>query len=272
MQQEQPNDNPPARQPLTVADLEGSVDHGGLHQFVTEAYKSATIEGQEIIQTPDGDLLEHVLMDEDYFVNNWLGQFALANVAGHCYFDHASWGAMTQQFTKGVIVVSAAREYLFAIPKFSQAILPDEAKHVMDELARRAGVAQLVPDENEKTKIINNFAVQAKYVGDVAQSQGHVTITDMIPAEFYATHDVSPLAMKQTIFIRDKYNPSEADLERVDVILKKWNMEKVVSPADRKFIQTVTQDNFIFDEGDDMVAPVVGQEKTDEVPFDPFAD
>lgn len=253
--------------------IKGDIQHGALHQFVTETYKSVELDGNEIIQTPDGQFLEYNLMEEDYFVENWLAQFAIGNVGGRSYFDNNGWAEMTQQFTKGIIVVDKEGDPVLVIPKFAQANLPSDAKDVLDRIAREAGVAQLVPDEGEKSRIINRFAEQTKFIGETANKHVAVTLTDMIPAEFYKRFGVNPTVMKQVIFIRDKYRVSDEEIEGIETILKRWDEEKIVSLKDRQYITGLTKGEFIFDESDHMVEPVVDRQndEVDEEPFDPFA-
>lgn len=252
------------------ADIAGDINHGALYQFITDTYKTVEIDGREIIQTPDGQFMEHVLMEQDYFVENWLSQFALATVGGKCYFDYSGWGEMTAQFTKGVIVVDQEGDVIAVIDKFAQANLPEDAKGVLDRVAREAGVANLVPDENEKSRIINTLAAQTKFIGDTADQKVAVTLTDMVPAHVYKRFGVNPLVMQQVIFIRDRFGAKEEDMERIEQVLTKWNEEHVASKQDREFIATVSKGNFIFDESGHLVDEVVGKEEADEEPFNPF--
>ncbi|QDJ97212.1 hypothetical protein D9_0150 [Aeromonas phage D9] len=256
-------------------ELEGIQDklsHGKLLDIGEGSFKIAEINGRDFIQTPDGEFLEHVVMEEKYFVENWLAQFALGWVGDKCYFDFNAWGKMTIGHTRGVIIVDEDGQYVLDIPKFSQAMLPAEAKAVLDQCATNAGVANLIPDESEKTRLINTLAEQAKMISEIAEGQDPLDITKIIPTEYFARHGLNNLVMYDTILIRDRYGvKNDDDVARIEKILTQWTTERKASKEDKAFIVEITKGDFIFDTEEDMVEQVSSNIVEDDTDFDPLA-
>lgn len=253
--------------------MEDDLDHGKLVELATKSIKIAELDGQELIQTPDGQFLEHLFMDEDYFVNNWLAQFALGTVGGRSYFDFEGWGNLTAMFTKSIVVVDAEKNPMLVIPKFSTAMIPEEGKAFLERFATEAGNAKNAVEESEKDRIIKEFAVKVKKIGEISDQVMPVGLTAMIPDHYYARFDVNPVVMQQVIYLRDVYKPEDKHLDRAETILKTWNKDKIVTQVDREFMYTLTNGDFIFDDGVNTVEQNVQGEQhvPEQEEFDPFA-
>ena len=263
-----------------IAKIQDQMSHGELIEFLTQAFNHAEIDGNVVLQTKEGEFLDYVLMEEQYFVDNWLTQFAIGFVGGKSYFDHESWYKLTIGFTKGVIVVDQSKSPVLIIRKFLEAVIPEEGIAVLERCAAAAGVAKVVADNAEKTKIINQLAEQIKYISEVADKHVSNSITDLIPDSYYQKHDIHPLTLQQVIYIRDRYKykgeqitPENPVLGRVEKILKDWNLHGIATAPDQAFIKELTNGEFFFDNGKDMVepkVPLLDDKGTDEM-NDPFS-
>lgn len=263
-----------------IAKIQDQMSHGDLIEFLTGSFNSAEIDGNIVLQTKDGEFLDYVLMDEQYFLDNWLVQFALGFVGGKSYFDHESWYKLTNGFIKGVIVVNETRTSALFIRKFLEAMIPEEGREVLEQVARAAGVAKVIMDNHEKTQIINQLAEQIKYISKVADEKASNSLSSLIPDEYYAKHGVHPLTLQQVIYIRDTYkhqgvaiDPGSELLTKVETILKRWNLEGMASPADKKFITELTNGDFIFDQSGNMLDQQIPRLKDspEEAINDPFS-
>lgn len=256
--------------------------HGKFIDFVTGAFKYVKIGEHEIIQTPDGALVEHVLMEEDYFVENWLTQFAIARVNGKNYFDLAGWSELTEGFTKGVIILNENKELVFIIRKFTDMSLNYHAKDYMNRACRAGTQAHSVPDEQSRDEIITKLSTNVKgllkdHVND------DTSITAMIPKQYYIDKGISVDTLQQLIYIRDNFeyagspiDPEGDIMKRLEKVLRKWNTEYVVEEQDKKFVIDITQGTFNFNKPSHLVeeeskqqpSKPVTQEVDDE--FDPL--
>lgn len=234
-------------------------DHGELLELMTNNFKYAVIDGHQVFQTDDGEFVEHILMDEQYFVDNWLAQFAIARVGERNYFDMEAWNTLTDGFTKGVIVLTENKQPLFVITKFTDMGLNPTERVYMAGSAGKAGNGKFVPDLSERGRLTQTFSEELSVI---LGSREGLTIPEMVPEWFYRKHNVDRLTMSQVTFIRDNFlyagQPLEPDgdlLIKAQSILSKWNNERVASPDDRKFIIDLTEGAFNFDYEVNTVEP-----------------
>lgn len=264
-----------------IAGLKGldKARHGKLIDFLTTSFKAVDIGGKQVIQTPDGEFIEYVLMDEEYFVANWLTQFAIGHVGETNYFNHQEWSRITDGFTKGAIILNSDKEPTCIIRKFIDMDLSTNLQAVMDHYARQAGHAINIPDKGEQDQIINSFADIATKVAE--QNPEYDTLTAMIPFDYYLRHGINPNVVKQVIYIRDNFTykdaPIEADSElmtKIEQTLYKNSRGDVISNKDKALIEEITQGQFIFNGDDNKVDTKVSvqSESTDPVEMDPLAD
>lgn len=234
-------------------------EHGELLELMTNNFKYAIIDGHQVFQTDDGEFVEHVLMDEQYFVENWIAQFAIARVGERNYFDMESWNTITDGFTKGVIILDENKQPLFVITKFTDMGLNPIERATMTSCAGKAGNGKFIPDLAERGRMTHTFSEELNVI---LNSREGLTIPEMVPQWFYKKHNVDPLTMSQVTFIRDNFlyagQPLDPDgdiLIKVQRVLSKWNNEKVISDDDRKFILDVTGGTFNFDYEVNKVEP-----------------
>lgn len=254
--------------------------HGKLVDFLNTAFRSHEVGGRNIIQTQDGEFLEYVLMEEQYFLDNWLAQFAIGTPGTKNYFNHEAWSAMTDGFTKGVIVLNEEQQPTLIIRKFIDMDLGINAQAYLDHYARQAAFAQYVPDKAEADEIVNKFAEVT--VAITGQNPDYDTLTAMIPYEYYLRHGVDPTVVKQVIHIRDNFTykgqsigeESEV-LPQVEAILYKNARNEKLTQAEKNLIIEITNDGFIFNDDTNSVDTKVQEHKQEEIPdddYDPMVD
>ncbi|WNV45875.1 hypothetical protein [Aeromonas phage AerS_266] len=248
-------------EPLHQEGLENidQMDHGKLIEFLTGSFKYATVGGQRVIQTPDGLFVEHVLMEEDYFVNNWLVQFAIHQVGDKNYFNMEEWSVLTDGFTKGVIVINEQKEPVLLIRKFTDMGLSQQGTEQLNfcgSYASHANHAQ----EQERDELVKQFALQVKSITENDETDN--TITGMIPLWYYRKHNVDPKTLQQVIYIRDNFKfanqPIDPDgdiIKKVEKILFTWNTENTVTNSDKAFVLEITDHQFNFDWTGNLLEP-----------------
>lgn len=260
------------------ADIDRS-KHGKLIEFMTDAFKSVEIAGKNVIQTPDGEFIEYVLMEEKYFIDNWLVQFAIGHVGEKNYFNHEAWSRLTNAFTKGVIVLNEDKQPVVLIRKFIDMDLNYMQKHHLQDVAGQASDAKFIPNKEEADELVNRFAEAVKVI--TSQNPDYDTLTSMIPLEYYLRNGVDPTVVKQVIYIRDNYKindePIEPDCEvmkEVEAILYKYARMEPVTAKEKALVTEVTNGDFIFDESPNKVEDKVNQtaESDQAADFDPLAE
>lgn len=253
--------------------------HGKLIEFMTDAFRSVEIAGKNVIQTPDGEFIEYVLMEEQYFVDNWLVQFAIGHVGEKNYFNHSEWSRLTNAFTKGVIVLNEDKQPVVLIRKFIDMDLNYMQQHYLQDVAGQASDAKFIPNKEEADELVNRFADAVKVI--TSQNPDYDTLTSMIPLEYYLSKGVDPTVVKQVIYIRDNYQidgkPIEPDCEvmkEVEAILYKYARQERVTDKEKALVQEITNGDFIFDETSNKVEGKINQaeETTPAAGFDPLAD
>ena len=254
--------------------------HGDLFEFLSKSFAFTEIAGQRIIQTPDGLFVEHVLMEEEYFVQNWLTQFAIGHAGEKNYFDMETWNQLTDNFTKGVIVINEDRHPVLIIRKFTEMVLPDDLMEKLAFCSNYASKAKFVTDEAEKTALIKQFAEQVNAITTYA-GVDEDSLTSLIPPAFFEKHGIHPLTMKQLIYIRDTYkvagqsiDPDSDIFKRLESVITRFNKGEKVNDQDKKFVLEITQNEFLFDYEDHSIEEPISIEKTPSEPedFDPLAD
>lgn len=253
--------------------------HGKLVEFLSSTFKCVELGGKQVIQTPDGEFIEYVLMDEQYFIDNWLAQFAVGVSGNANYFNHEQWSKYTLQFTKGVIVVNKDKLPTLIIRKFIDMDLSFQQQHLVDQYVRPAANAKFIPDAQEVDAIVNNVAQAIEQI--TSQNPEYDTLTAMIPMEYYLAHGVDPLVVKQVIWIRDNYlykgepiTPDSEVLKRIEEILYKNSRGETITAEDKELVEEVTEGNFIFNTDTNKVGDKVSNNNSsqeDDDNFDPFA-
>lgn len=246
--------------------------HGKLINFMSNSYRYAEIAGKQVIQTADGEFVEYALMEEDYFVDNWLMQFAIGNVADKNYFNHEAWSKITDGFTKGVIILNSEQQPVCLIRKFIDMDLNATQEQYMSLESRKASVAKYVPNEMEADQIVQGYADAVELI--TGQNPDYDTLTAMIPLEYYARHGIDPTAAKNVMYIKDHFECSDEDMDEVQRLMYKNESAEFLTAKEKAFISGITNDTFIFNDGSNKVednnsAPKVVAEPEE---FDPFAD
>lgn len=254
--------------------------HGKLIDFLSSSFRSHEVGGKNIIQSIDGEFLEYVLMDEQYFLDNWLAQFAIGTPGTKNYFNHQGWSDMTNGFTKGVIILNDEQQPTLIIRKFIDMDLGINAQAYLDHYARQASFAQYVPEKAEADEIVQKFAEVA--VAVTGQNPDYDTLTAMIPYEYYLRHGVDPTVVKQVIHIRDNFTykgepigeESEV-LPQVEAILYKNARNEKLTQSEKNLIIEITNDGFIFNDDANNVDTKVQEKKQEDIPdddYDPMVD
>lgn len=248
--------------------------HGELKEFLTKI-RSLDIHGKQVIQTPDGDFIEYVFMEESYFVKNWLAQFALGNVSGRNYFNTGSWNRITDGYTKGVIVLDENKEPVLVIRKFTDMDLNVNQTNLVEQYTRRAAQAANMPDKSQVDQVINSLTDILIKVTE--QNPDYDTLTAMIPFDYYLSKGINPIVMKQVIYIRDNFTHkglpiSPEVLKEVEDILYKNSRAEKVTKQERALVDEITGGQFIFNGEQNKVDTNSSQAETNSAPFDPMAD
>jgi hypothetical protein len=249
--------------------------HGKLEELLT-SIKCVEIAGKQVIQTPDGEFLEYVMMEEEFFVDNWLSQFAIGNVAGRNYFNQDAWNKMTDGYTKGVIVLNTDKEPVVLIRKFIDMDLNVNQAAYVEQYTRHASHAANMPNKEHVDAVVTSLADIISAV--TVQNPEYDTLTAMIPYEYYLSKGVDPAVLKQVIYIRDTftYKGETIDLEsdllkKVEAILYKNARDEKINKAEVALIDEITQGSFIFNDESNKVDNKVSN-STVEKPFDPLSD
>jgi len=238
--------------------------------------RSIEINGKQIIQTQEGEFIEHVLMDEQYFIDNWLAQFALGNVSGKNYFNQNEWNRLTDGYTKGVIVLNAEKEPVLVIRKFIDMDLNVNQQQYFETYTRGVASYAYCQNKDEINQVVESLANVLSQVAE--QNPEYDTLTAMIPYEYYLSKGIDPTVVKQVIYIRDNYNyqgkPIDPDGElitKIEKILYKNARQESISIDEIKLINEITNGDFIFNETVNKVGSNNSQTQH-EKPFNPFSD
>lgn len=249
--------------------------HGELLDMLRDL-RSMDIGGHKVMQLPDGEFVEHVLMDEEYFIANWLPLFAIGMVNGKNYFNQDSWNVLTDGYTKGVIVLNKEKEPVLVIRKFIDMDLGINHKNYLDQVTRQAAHAANIPDKADVDSIVNNVATIIEQV--TSQNEEWDTLTMMIPWQYYLDHGINPYVSKQVVYIRDTFSykgvkmnhPINGDLldQVTDILLRNSRSEKI-TPAEKALVNEITQNTFIFN---GEANKVEDQSSSTDRPFDLLSD
>lgn len=251
--------------------------HASLIDLMTNNFRHVEIAGKQVIQTLDGEFVEYVLMEESFFVENWLVQFAIGHVGTKNYFNHAEWSRLTDGFTKGAIILNEDKQPVCLIRKFIDMDLSTAGQTYLDHFAREASKAKFVP-KDEADELIRGFA---DVVGKIAeQNPDYDTLTAMIPYEYYIRHGVDPTVVKQCIWIRDNYkfageaiDPESDIMKAVEIVLYKHARGEATTEKERALVFNITNGDFNFDGTINTVDTAISEEKEQPKPaFDPLAD
>lgn len=251
--------------------------HGKLIELLTHSVRSLEIDGRQVIQTTDGEFIEYVLMEEDYFINNWLVQFAIGHVGDRNYFDNQGWSDLTAMFTKGAIILNKDKQPILIIRKFIDMDLGVNLQHRMNYYSRIAAHAAHVPNDEEVNEIVNGLA--DRIVELTGQNPEYDTLTAMIPYDYYLSKGIDPNVVKQVIYIRDNYSVDgepidpEGDLiKEVEVILYKNARGENITDKEREIVTNLTNGDFIFDTGSNKVDTNNSKPESEADIFDPLSD
>lgn len=251
--------------------------HGKLIDFMQNKFHSLEIAGKNVIQTLDGEFIDYILIEEEYFVTNWLTQFAIGHVGQKNYFDHTSWSRLTDGFTKGAIILNSQKQPVCIIRKFIDMDLTMQQQYYMTESARKASQAKFIPNSQEADQLINEFSSAVDIIA--GQNPDYDTLTAMIPLEYYLYHRVDPTVVKQVIYIRDNYvvdgqplDPESELMTQVEEILYKYARGEKTTQAEQKVVTDLTNGDFVFDDDTNKVDTQTSEAPTEDKPFDPLAD
>lgn len=234
------------------------VKHSKMVDFL-QSIKSVEIAGKNVIQLPDGEFAEYVLMEERYFVENWLTQFAIGFVNGINYFDQEGWFRLTDAFTKGVIVLNEDKEPVLLIRKFTDIDMNANNRSYLEYHVNKIGSnAKFNPNKAEVDTALNTLTEIVEKLTE--QNKDYDTLTMMIPWEYYISKGVNFYIMKQLIYIRDNFSykgqpikGNEELLIKIEDILKRNALKQPVYTKEKELINEITNNTFIFYDGEYLV-------------------
>lgn len=250
------------------------------HGLLTDLFstiRSMDLGGKNIIQTLDGQFIEYILMDEDYFVNNWLAQFAIGRTGKHNYFDQTGWNKLTDGYTKGVIVINEEKLPVLIIRKFIDMNLDTNQASLLEHYTRRASDAANIPNKSEVDKVLSGLADIVTNVTEITNPD-YDTLTAMVPYEYYLSKGINPIVMKQVIWIRDNYTyeglPLTAEspvLKEIEGALLKNANGDPISQAEIDLVIKVTNGDFEFN-GIPNKVETQNSSPAPQKDFDPLSD
>lgn len=264
-----------------VEEIRGRVndvyEHDRLIDMLVYSFKKHNIGGKDVFTSPEGDLLDYVLMEEQYFIDNWLTQFAIGRIGEKSYFDLDYWNELTENLTKGVIILDSDNVPILIIPKFVGSNFTPDEQSFIDSKSRLAASAKDIPDQREVAQILNAFSQQITRVISAGRDYED-PLTKLIPVEYYQKHNINTEVLKQVIYIRDhfKYNgeaiePESEVIGNIEkILLKNFNRENI-SKEEKNLINEITGGNFIFN-SDSNTVDTKNSSPQEEEPFSPFED
>lgn len=238
--------------------------------------KSLEINGQQILQTPDGDFVEYVLMEEEFFVDNWLSQFAIGRVGGKNYFNQQGWNVITDGYTKGVIVINEDKDAVLIIRKFIDMNLNANQRHALESYTRGASETLHIQDKARVDEAVDSLSIVIGKITEI-KNPDYDVLTAMIPLEYYLSKGINPFVMKQVIYIRDTYKykdipmvEQEDVLKKVEQILHNNIIGMKIPIEDIKLVTEITNGEFIFNGSENVVE--TNKPVQPEKPYDPFSE
>ena len=272
--------------PETIRSLPRDIqmNHGDLVELMESKLRHLQIDGRLVMQDEYGEFIGYKLMEEDYFVEHWLAQFALGRIDGTCYFDLDGWYDLTDGYTNGIIVLnSEEKNYLFIIDSFITINFgSNELKNAFQSLGNRASkiASPMIPIE-EKAKHINDFAVALEINDNKApKEENEDKFTSLIPNWFYAKHNVNPNVMKSLIYIRTNYkykgnsiDPDSDIFSKIESIMTKYYTGENLSTLEKELITEVTNGELILENYTPNKVEVQAKKIIiEDEPFDPLLD
>lgn len=230
------------------------------------------VDGVFLLQDEDSEeSLTHVLMSENYFVDNWLTQFAIDKVNGVNYFDINTWSDITDNLTKAVLVVddTPQKNILFLIPKFTEMRVSDEGRALIERYVNfSAQVKNLKPEEIEP--VVLELSVIIDSVMNAERT--NTGLTGLIPDFMYERYGIVPKSMKAMIYIRDTFNlePDTEVFHKVSEVLNRYFTNKPISLDEKNLVLKVTNNQFNFEDKEPSKEEI--QTATDNIPENPFID
>lgn len=230
--------------------LTDEYDHSNLINFVDDDLTTYVINGHTVVKdNRTGEFIDYVLMSDQYFYSNWVAQFAIGVVGGKNYFNITAWSDITEQLTKGVMIVNEeTKKLLFIIPKFIDPVYSPEARAVVDELLRIANNVQFQKDSREQH---NTISALSQNLNDIADNDvPNLGLTGLIPPVIYELYNINPKAMKAVIYIRDHYGKINDDptFDRLNQVLKRYFDGDPISSDEKQFVGSLCNNEFIFDD------------------------
>lgn len=231
------------------------IDHGDLINLVDSDLRNIVVDNRIVLQGNDGELIGYNAIYESTFVNSWISQFAIDEVAGVKYFNMGEWSLLTNKLVDGVIIVDDVTNLpLWIIPSFIRPELTPNGAATLAYYANKAHQAKFIVDKYQQTQFINNFARRVSEIVD-HEPDLQPGLTRFVPAEIYEKYDIVPEAMKAMMYIRDqlkRVEPDSPDFDRAEAIFKNHYRGKPVSTQDKEFIKYLTNGAFNFG---DVAAP-----------------
>ncbi|QZA70553.1 hypothetical protein AH04_70 [Erwinia phage AH04] len=250
--------------------------HGKLMEFLNSV-RSLDVAGKKIIQLPDGEFAEYILMEEEYFVDNWLTQFAIGFIDKTNYFNQDGWYRLTDGFTKGVIVINAEKDPVVIIRKFIDMDMSVNNQSYLEYYVRTIGAnAKFNPNKAEVDDALNELTNIVEKLTE--QNPDYDTLTMMVPWDYYLSKGVNPRVLKQVIYIRDKFTYQDQPiagndelLKQIEDILYRNDAKKVISFSEKKLINEITGNTFIFHDGGNIVE-TNSHSSDEQKEFNPLSD
>lgn len=237
----------------------------------------------------DGLPIENTkLINESEFVDRWLFNFAMGwvNIKGQdrLYFPINQWNRFAANLNeKGIPLSKEGRAAIL--------VITDDQKEILFKIDPLNN-PNFTPEEQQRLQDISGFLSQASSASKENQSEylnmgskfvketlvkTTYSITDVIPNWFYKKHDLYPVAVKQSIFLKDNYGIDPKSDEFINASLSFVKLQKGIelTKEEKENILHLTNNEFNFENNvtplkDVKDETVINNNQEDNVIDDPF--
>lgn len=195
------------------------------------------------------------VMTEEEFVRDWLMGFALGNSLGINYFNSAAWLSFTNNGTRAVMIVDdkdKTKPLVVVRPLIAHNLTQNEIA-VLRRLNER--LHSLSGDTMNGANPHASLGL-ARGVGEMLEGVERLTLTAMIPAEFYEKHGINPEAEQKVYYTKDILNEGRRpieDINKLRPIFYKLEKGESITKEEKAFVSDITLNNFVFNNQDDNV-------------------
>lgn len=213
---------------------------------------AADVAGKKVMVDEQGRMINAGLyLTETRFLQDWATMFALGKGSGKNYFDTNAWlkavhtmNNATRTGLSCVVTNDEKTEILFVIQPITEPNFTPEERAALSDVHSWLVNARNAADAQQMNQKMNEGA---QYAHD-AIAEGAGDYCDMIPAEWWAKHNIHPLAMQRAVYMRDEFGVINEDFDVVYGVFIKMSKGEEVSKEEKDFVIEKSQGQFSFDD------------------------